>query len=233
MGLYILETKGLVSFRYRALEQLVDTLESEELCVFLPDRSVVASDLFFPVKPSYSVERKMFIKVKLPWNVMIPAEAMDPNGLMIQRAVLIRLLDAFASKKATKDLGYFIALKNLEEIGEGRIKETTGEIVFPVVFSGITFKMFKGEIVHGVVRQVHKSGVFLRCGPCENVYLSQYKMPGYDYVVQGNPLFMNQNMSRIQIGSTVRVIVLDIQWKEAEKEFIALASLEGNNLGPF
>nr|VDD51696.1 unnamed protein product [Brassica oleracea] len=135
MGLYILETKGLVSFRYRALEQLVDTLESEELCVFLPDRSVVASDLFFPVKPSYSVERKMFIKVKLPWNVMIPAEAMDPNGLMIQRAVLIRLLDAFASKKATKDLGYFIALKNLEEIGEGRIRETTGQIVFPVVFS--------------------------------------------------------------------------------------------------
>ncbi|KAG5415571.1 hypothetical protein IGI04_003138 [Brassica rapa subsp. trilocularis] len=181
----------------------------------------------------YSVERKMFIKVKLPWNVMIPAEAMDPNGLMIQRAVLIRLLDAFASKKATKDLGYFIALKNLEEIGEGRIRETTGEIVFPVVFSGITFKMFKGEIVHGVVRQVHKSGVFLRCGPCENVYLSQYKMPGYDYIVEGNPLFMNQNMSRIQIGSTVRFIVLDIQWKEAEKEFIALASLEGNNLGPF
>ncbi|CAF2153429.1 hypothetical protein BRARA_A02694 [Brassica rapa] len=175
----------------------------------------------------------MFIKVKLPSNVMIPAEAMDPNGLMIQRAVLIRLLDAFASKKATKDLGYFIALKNLEEIGEGRIRETTGEIIFPVVFSGITFKMFKGEIVHGVVRQVHKSGVFLRCGPCENVYLSQYKMPGYDYIVEGNPLFMNQNMSRIQIGSTVRFIVLDIQWKEAEKEFIALASLEGNNLGPF
>ncbi|KAJ4887155.1 DNA-directed RNA polymerase IV subunit 7 [Raphanus sativus] len=175
----------------------------------------------------------MFIKVKLPWNVIIPAEAMDPNGHMIQTAVLTRLLDAFASKKATKDVGYFIALKSLEEIGEGRIRETTGEIVFPVVFSGITFKMFKGEIVRGVVHKVHKSGVFLRCGPCENVYLSHYKMPGYDYVGQGNPLFVNENMSRIQIGSTVRFVVLDIQWKEAEKEFIALASLEGINLGPF
>ncbi|KAF8088974.1 hypothetical protein N665_0522s0003 [Sinapis alba] len=224
----ILERKIFVSFW---IQRTVGRYSRKRrtLCL-LPDRSSVACDLLFPGK---SRRKKMFIKVKLPWNVMIPAEAMDPNGLMIQRAVLIRLLDAFASKKATKDLGYFIALKNLEEVGEGRIRETTGEIVFPVVFSGITFKMFKGEIVHGVVHKVHKSGVFLRCGPCENVYLSQYKMPGYDYVAQGNPLFMNHDMSRIQIGSTVRVIVLDIQWKEAEKEFIALASLEGNNLGPF
>ena len=49
----------------------------------------------------------MFIKVKLPWDVTIPAEDMD-TGLMLQRAIVIRLLEAFSKEKATKDLGYFI-----------------------------------------------------------------------------------------------------------------------------
>ncbi|XP_024015072.1 LOW QUALITY PROTEIN: DNA-directed RNA polymerase V subunit 7 [Eutrema salsugineum] len=179
----------------------------------------------------------MFLQAKLPWNVMIRAEELDPNGhLMIKRAILIRLLDAFASKKATKDLGYFVALKNLEKVGEGKIKENTGEILFPVVFSGITFNIFQGEIVHGVVHMVHKTGVFLRCGPCENVYLSHFKMSGYDYeyIPGENPMFLNQTMSRIQKGSTVRFMVLSTKWREKERYFIALASLEGDyNLGPF
>lgn len=177
----------------------------------------------------------MFIKVKLPWDVMIPAEDMDTtnDGLMLQRAIVIRLFDAFASKKATKDLGYFITPTILEDIGEGKIKEQTGETVFPVVFSGICFKIFKGEILHGVVHKVHKVGVLLRSGPYETIFLSHSKMPGYEFIPGENPIFMNQNMSRIQISATVRFIVLDTDWREAEKDFLALASIVGDNLGPF
>ncbi|VVA98672.1 unnamed protein product [Arabis nemorensis] len=173
----------------------------------------------------------MFIKVKLPGSVTIPAEDMD-KGLILQRAILIRLLNAFASKKATNDLGYFIALTTLEEIGEGKIREHTGEILFPVVFSGITFKLFRGEITRGVVHKVFKSGVLLRCGPCENIYLSNLKMTGYKYIPGESPIFVNENMSRIQIDSTVRFIVIATEWKEAEREFFALASIEGDYLGP-
>lgn len=172
----------------------------------------------------------MFMKVKLPWNVMIPAEDMDMKGLL-QRSIIIRLLDDFASKKATKDLGYFVALKDLEEIGEGRIRGNNGEVVFPVVFTGVTFKIFKGEILNGVVHKVFKSGVLLRSGPCETVYLSNLKMPGYDYIHGEDPIFVNQNLSRIQIGSTVRFVVLAVDWREAEKDFIVLASLVGDYLG--
>lgn len=171
------------------------------------------------------------MKVKLPWNVMIPAEDMDMKGLL-QRSILIRLLDDFASKKATKDLGYLVALKDLEEIGEGRIRENNGEVVFPVVFTGVTFKIFKEEILNGVVHKVFKSGVLLRSGPCETVYLSNLKMPGYEYIPGEDPVFVNQNLSRIQIGSTVRFVVLAVDWREAEKDFIVLASLVGDYLGP-
>ncbi|XP_010435096.1 PREDICTED: DNA-directed RNA polymerase V subunit 7 [Camelina sativa] len=174
----------------------------------------------------------MFLKVQLPWNVMIPAENMDAKGLILKRAILVQLLEAFASKKATKELGYYVAVTTLDKIGEGKIREHTGEVLFPVMFSGMTFKIFKGEIIHGVVHKVLKHGVFMRCGPIENVYLSYTKMPDYKYIPGENPIFMNDKMSRIQVEATVRVVVLGTKWMEAEREFQALASLEGDYLGP-
>ncbi|CAF2230518.1 hypothetical protein BRARA_H00774 [Brassica rapa] len=174
----------------------------------------------------------MFLKVELPWNVMIPAENMDAKGLMLKRTILIQLLEAFASKRATKELGYYLTVTSLDKIGEGKIREHTGEVMFPVVFSGMTFKIFKGEILEGVVHKVLRHGVFMRCGPVENVYLSHVKMPDYKYLPGENPIFMNEKMSRIQVDTLVRFVVIGTKWMEVEKEFQALASLEGDYLGP-
>ncbi|OIV94306.1 hypothetical protein TanjilG_19312 [Lupinus angustifolius] len=80
----------------------------------------------------------------------------------------------------------------------------SGDVLFPVVFNAITFKIFKGEILEGVVHKVLKHGVFMRCGPIENVYLSNLKMPGYHYVPGENPCFMNEKMSKVGKDVAVR-----------------------------
>ncbi|KDP35754.1 hypothetical protein JCGZ_10526 [Jatropha curcas] len=174
----------------------------------------------------------MFIKVQLPWNVIIPAENLDAKGLMLQRSIIIRLLEDFAIKKATKDLGYYLAVTTLEKIGEGKVRQHSGDVLFPVVFNGITFKIFRGEILEGVVHKVLKHGVFLRCGPIEHIYLSCMKMPDYHYVPGENPVFLNEKTSKIEKETVVRFIVLGTKWLEAEREFRALVSLEGDYLGP-
>ncbi|XP_031403034.1 DNA-directed RNA polymerase V subunit 7-like [Punica granatum] len=174
----------------------------------------------------------MFLEVQLPWNVIIPAENLDEKGLMLQRSIIIRLLDDFASKKATKELGYYLAVTTLLNIGEGKVRQHTGDILFPVVFRGITFNLFRGEIVEGVVHKVLKHGVFLRCGPMEHIYLSSTKMPDYRYVPGENPVFLNEKLSKIGKDAMVRVIVLATMWLEVEREFRALVSLEGDFLGP-
>ncbi|MCH91163.1 DNA-directed RNA polymerase II subunit RPB7-like, partial [Trifolium medium] len=104
----------------------------------------------------------MFLKVQLPWNVIIAAENLKPGSLMLQRAILIRLLSDFAAKKATKDMGYFLAVTTLDKIGEGKVRQHTGDVLFPVIFNAVTFKVFKGEVLEGVVHKVLKHGVFLR-----------------------------------------------------------------------
>ncbi|XP_015887822.2 DNA-directed RNA polymerase V subunit 7-like [Ziziphus jujuba] len=174
----------------------------------------------------------MFLKVQLPWNVVIPAENLDAKGLMLQKAIVIRLMDEFATKKATKDLGYFLAVTTLDKVGEGKVRQNTGDVMFPVVFSGITFKLYRGEILEGVVHKVLKHGVLLRCGPVENIYLSSLKMPDYQHMPGENPLFLNDKSSKIEKDVVVRFIVIGTKWLEADREFQALVSLDGDYLGP-
>ncbi|KAK6797220.1 hypothetical protein RDI58_004922 [Solanum bulbocastanum] len=131
----------------------------------------------------------------LSWNVIIPVENLDVEGLMLQKAIVSSLMDDFAAKKASKNLGYFMALTTLERIGEGKVREHTGDVLFPVEFSCVTFKIFRGEILEGVVDKILKHGVFLRCGPTDKVYLSHQKMADYKYVPGENPIFMNNKMS--------------------------------------
>jgi len=164
-------------------------------------------------------KNKMFLKVQLPLNVIIAAENLDAKGLMLQRAIIIRLLGDFAARKATKDLGYYHAVTTLDSIGEGRVRQQTGDVVFPVFFSAITFKLYKGEISEGVVHKVLKHGVLLKCGP------------GYCYEGGESPLFRD-NLSKIEKDVVVRFIVIGTMWLEAEREFQALVSLEGDYLGP-
>ena len=105
-------------------------------------------------------------------------------------------------------------------------------MLFPVIFNAITFKIFKGEILEGVVHKVLKNGVFMRCGPIENVFLSNSKMPNYRYVPGENPCFMSDKMSKIGKDVTVRFVVIATKWLEDDTEFLALVSLEGDYLGP-
>ncbi|XAR69768.1 DNA-directed RNA polymerase [Bertholletia excelsa] len=135
-------------------------------------------------------------------------------------------------KKATKDLGYFLAVTTVDNIEEGRVREQTGDVLFPVLFSCVTFKIYRGEILEGVVHKVLKHGVFLRCGPIENIYLSNQKMPDYRYVPGENPFFMSDKFPKIDKDVVVRFIVIGTKYIETDKEFQAVVSLEGDYLGP-
>lgn len=175
----------------------------------------------------------MYLKVQLDWNVVIPAENLDIKGLMLQKAILVRLLDNFAAKKATKDLGYLVAVTTLNKIGEGKVREHSGDVLFPVSFTCLSFKVFRGEVIEGVVHKILKHGVFLRCGPIENLYLSNQKMSDYQYQFADNPCFLSlKTGSRIEKDVTVRCIVIGVKYMEAQKEFQAVVGLEGDYLGP-
>lgn len=126
--------------------------------------------------------------------------------------------------KATEDLGYYLAVTTVESIGVGTIRQQTGDLMFSVVFSSITFKLYRREVLEGVVDKVLSLGVFLRCGPVKNIYLCHQKMPGYS----GETPMFNNRQSKIEEDVVVRFIVIRTKWMEAQREFQALVSMEGD-----
>lgn len=143
---------------------------------------------------------------------------------------MIQLLDDFAAKKATKDLGYFIAVTSVDKIGEGKVRET-GDVLFRVEFTCLTFKIFKGEVLQGTVYKILKHGILLKSGPADKVYLSHQKMSDYEYVPGENPYFKS-NTSTIEKSAVLRVKVIGEKYVEAEGEIQAVVGLDGDFLGP-
>lgn len=164
------------------------------------------------------------------------AKNLDKNGLVLQRFIITRVLEAFSRIKASKDHGYYLAVTNVKSIGKGEMVDESGNVLFPVVFKCRTFMPMKGEILQGVVHRISRNGVFLRCGPLKYAFLSVRKMPNYQYIHGENPLFLNDELARIENDVVVRFSVLDVRWVEKmedmRRDFVMLASLEGDSLGP-
>jgi len=43
-------------------------------------------------------------------------------------------MEDFATRKSSNEHGYFVAISSLNKIGEGGIRDLTGDILFPVTF---------------------------------------------------------------------------------------------------
>ncbi|ERN01420.1 hypothetical protein AMTRI_Chr03g54370 [Amborella trichopoda] len=173
----------------------------------------------------------MFLEIEMKSNVVVPPDQLYQN-LLLHRSIILKLLEDVAHIKATQKHGYLVAVTSLKERGEGKVRDFSGEVIFPVVFKCLTFKPFVGEILHGVITQIMKHGIILKCGPVENVFLSLKKMEDFKYVHGENPIFVNDKNLKLERHGVVRFRVLALQWMEGQREFMLLASLEGDFLGP-
>ncbi|XBJ23123.1 hypothetical protein VPH35_001370 [Triticum aestivum] len=135
------------------------------------------------------------------------------------------------SWKASKEHGYYIAVNGLKEISDGKIRELTGDVLFPVTFTCITQRPMKGDILVGSVEKILKHGVFLKSGPMENIFMPAKSMSDYKYMGGENPMFM-KDYSKLEKHTIVRFKVMGFCWMEADRQFRLLATMAGDFLGP-
>jgi DNA-directed RNA polymerase-4/5 subunit 7 len=173
----------------------------------------------------------VFLQAEMSWNVLIPADQLSLEGLLVRKSIIVRLLEDITNRKASKDHGYYIGVNELKAISEGKVRELTGDVLFPVTFTCITEKPMKGEILVGSVEKILKHGVFLKSGPMENIFLSEKTMSDYKYIGGESPMFMKDH-SKLEKDTFVRFKVMGFRWMEADRQFQLLATLSGDFLGP-
>ncbi|KMZ70624.1 DNA-directed RNA polymerase V subunit 7 [Zostera marina] len=174
----------------------------------------------------------MFLKAKLSWNILITCENLNSNELTLHKTIILQLLNEFSTRRATEEHGYFIAVISLDKVGDGKVRTLTGDVLFPVDFTCITLKPFRGEVLDGVVDKVLKNGLFLKAGPLDSVFVPSKTIGKFQYVHGEIPIFLNEKMERLEKDTTVRFRVFGIQWKESDRCFRMLGTLDGGLLGP-
>ena len=71
----------------------------------------------------------MFLEVEMQRSILIP-----PDQLVW--AVILRLMSISTTRKSSNEHGLFIAVTPLSKIGEGIIRDLTGDVLFPVTCKG-------------------------------------------------------------------------------------------------
>ena len=71
----------------------------------------------------------VILEVKMQGSIVIP-----PDQLVW--AVILRLMGISTTRKSSNEYGFFVAVTFLSKIGEGRIWDLTGDVIFHVAFKG-------------------------------------------------------------------------------------------------
>ena len=56
----------------------------------------------------------------------------------------------------------------VESTTDGRIQDTSGEVIYRVFFKALVMKPFKGEVLDGVIMDVSDNGIMIQSGPLES-----------------------------------------------------------------
>lgn len=93
----------------------------------------------------------------------------------------------------------------VESVQDGRIQDTSGEIIYRVCFAALVFKPFKGEVLDGVVSAVDSEGFTIRSGPLES-FVSGLRIAGeYAFDSQTNSFVSKRETNqRIRQDSEIR-----------------------------
>lgn len=172
----------------------------------------------------------MFFHLELQRDVQL-----NPRnfGADIQSLLERKLVDTVEGSCSGRH-GFVIAVTEVKKTGKGQIREGTGIVTFPIKFTAIVFRPYKGEVLDAVVTTVNKLGFFAEVGPLQ-LFVSKHLIPSdMRFDGQSNPVCYKSQISDeqpvlVQKDTEVRVRVIGTRVDAAE--IFAIASMKGEYLG--
>lgn len=137
--------------------------------------------------------------------------------------------------KIDKKLGLMITVKEIEEIGIGKVIMGDGAAYHDVTFSALFFRPELHEIVEGEVIEITEFGAFVRIGPMDGlVHVSQVTDDYINYDAKRGALLGKESKKTLEEGNKVRarVVALSLKGKSSKETKIGL-TMRQPGLGRF
>ena len=133
--------------------------------------------------------------------------------------------------KIDKKMGLMVTVKDVEEIGVGRVIMGDGAAYHEVVFNALFFKPELHEIVEGEVIEVTEFGAFIRIGPMDGlVHVSQVTDDYINYDGKRGALIGKESKKSLEEGNRVRarIVALSLKGKSSKETKIGLTMRQPN-----
>jgi DNA-directed RNA polymerase subunit E' len=172
----------------------------------------------------------MYYRLKLSDKVRVP-----PNRLGEElEKVILNVLEEQLEGSIDKDLGIFIAVTQVFEVGEGELVPGDGAVYYDVTFEALVLRLALQEIVEGIVVETTSFGAFISLGPIDAMlHVSQISDEFINYDEKNGRLICQDSKRFIGVGDVVRarVVTLSLTEREPRESKIGL-TMRQVGLGP-
>lgn len=163
----------------------------------------------------------MYLISKIEDTVRIPPSRFDEPV----KDIAVEVLNENYVGKIDNKLGLMVTVKDIEEIGVGKVIMGDGAAYHEVVFTALFFKPELHEIVEGEVIEITEFGAFIRIGPVDGlVHVSQVTDDYINYDAKRGALLGKESKKTLEEGNKIRarIVALSLKGKSSKETKIGL-----------
>jgi DNA-directed RNA polymerase subunit E' len=155
----------------------------------------------------------MYYKLKLADKVRVPAHRLGED----LRIVLLDVLQEQLEGSIDKEIGIFIVVTDIDEIGDGEIVPGDGAVYYDVTFEALALRLALQEIIEGIVVETTSFGAFVSLGPIDAMlHVSQISDDYINHDDKNSRLICQQSNRTIGVGDVVRARIVSLSLNERE-----------------
>jgi DNA-directed RNA polymerase subunit E' len=155
----------------------------------------------------------MYYQVRLEDKVRVP-----PNRLGEQlEKVILDVLQEQLEGSIDKEIGIFICVTKVLDVGEGELVPGDGGVYYDVRFEALVLRLALQEIIEGLVVETTSFGAFISLGPIDAMlHVSQISDEYINYDEKNARLNCQESKRFIGVGDSVRARVVTLSLNERE-----------------
>lgn len=132
----------------------------------------------------------------------------------LDKAIVSELENTIVGR-VNKDIGIFLAITEVDDVGEGRVIRGDGAIYYEAKFKALVYQPMLHEVVDGKVTEILEFGAFVSCGPMDGlIHVSQITEDYMDYDQKGGVLSGKESKKVMKVEDLVRARIVTISLKD-------------------
>ena len=155
----------------------------------------------------------MYHKLMLEDKVRVPPQRLGEN----LEKVILDVLQEQLEGSIDKEIGIFICVTKVQDVGEGELVPGDGGVYYDVKFEAMVLRLALQEVIEGVVVETTSFGAFISLGPIDAMlHVSQISDEYINYDEKNARLICQESKRFIGVGDVVRVRVVTLSLNERE-----------------